>query len=107
VADKTQDKVRELRELVVAYTKQETIDPLKGLARYAGFGIGGAVLIGVGVLFLGIGLLRLLQEETGTALTGNWSWVPYAVAVAGMAIVIALSFAAVNRASRRKNRRKS
>ena len=107
MADKTQDKVRELRELVVAYTKQETIDPLKGLARYAGLGIGGSILLGTGVLFLGIGLLRVLQDETGTALTGNWSWVPYAVTIVGMAIVIALAFAAVNRVSRRRKKQKA
>jgi hypothetical protein len=107
VADKTQDKVRELRELVVAYTKQETIDPLKGLARYAGFGIGGAVLLGAGVLFLGIGLLRLLQDETGTAFTGNWSWVPYAITIAAMGIVIAAAFGAVNRISRRRKKQKT
>ena len=107
MADKTQDKVRELRELVVAYTKQETIDPLKGLARYAGLGIAGSILLGMGVLFLGIGLLRVLQEETGTAFTGNWSWVPYAITIAGMAIVIGLAFSAVNRISRRRKKQKA
>jgi len=28
-----------------------------------------------------IGVLRLLQTETGTALKGDWSWVPYAVVI--------------------------
>ena len=42
----------------------------------------------VGLLLLLIGVLRLLQEETGSALTGNWSWVPYfVVAVLGIGVV--------------------
>jgi hypothetical protein len=51
----------------------------------------GSLLIAVGVLLVLIGILRLLQADTGTALTGDWSWVPYfavsflGVAVAGVA----------------------
>jgi hypothetical protein len=77
VADNPQDTIRELRELVLAYAKQETVEPLKGLGRYAGFGIGAALLSGFGAIFISIGLLRLIQDETGVHLTGNWSWVPY------------------------------
>jgi len=84
VADNPQQTVRELQELVVAYAKQETIDPLKGMARFAGFGIAGALLVGVGVAFMSIGMLRGLQSLSGWAVHGNWSWVPY------IAVVIAL-----------------
>jgi len=84
VADNPQQTVRELQELVVAYSKQETIEPLKGMARFAGFGIAGALLVGVGVAFMSIGMLRGLQSLSGWAVHGNWSWVPY------IAVVIAL-----------------
>jgi hypothetical protein len=30
-------------------------------------------------VFLGLAGLRALQSETDTALTGNWSWAPYAI----------------------------
>jgi hypothetical protein len=92
LADNPQETIRELRELVVAYAKQETVEPLKGLRNYAVFGIAGAFLLGVGVVFLAIGGLRALQTETGTTFTGNWSWAPYAIVVAGALLIAGLSW---------------
>jgi len=71
--------VIELRDLVVAYLKQQTLVPLQKLGRYIGFGVLGSLLMGFGVLFLGVSLLRLLQEHTGDTFTGDWSWVPYLI----------------------------
>ena len=79
----------QLRELVVQYTKQETIDPLKSMGKYIGFGVGGAVLLGLGFTFLAMSLLRVLQTET-TAFGGNWSWVPYAIVLVSSAAVAVL-----------------
>jgi hypothetical protein len=84
VADNPQQTVRELQELVVAYAKQETLDPLKGMARYVGFGLAGAMLTGLGVSFLAMAALRGMQSNRGWLVNGNWSWVPY------VAVVIAL-----------------
>jgi hypothetical protein len=75
-------------KLTIDYLKQETIGPLKGLGRFLLWGTAGSIAIAVGVLLLLVGILRLLQTETGTALTGNWSWVPYmAVLVLGVAVI--------------------
>ena len=71
--------VVELRELVIAYVKQETVVPLRQLGRYIGFGIVGSLLLGMGVVLLGMGGLRALQTETGSTFTGNWSWAPYGI----------------------------
>ena len=79
-------------QLTVDYLKQETVQPLRGLGRYLYMGILAAFCVAFGLLLILIGILRLLQTETGTALTGNWSWVPYAV-VLFLGIVI-LAFAA-------------
>jgi len=68
-------------QLTVDYVKQETIEPLRGLDRFLGFGIIGSFALAFGLLLILLGVLRLLQTETGTALTGDWSWVPYAVVI--------------------------
>ena len=89
----------ELWELTTAYAKQETIDPLKGLGRFLGFGIPGALLLGIGVSLLLLSGLRALQTETGTAFTGSWSWAPYLIVAVGGVLLIGL---ALLRISRRK-----
>jgi hypothetical protein len=68
-------------QLTVDYLKQETIEPLRGLGRFLYMGIAGSFFLAGGILLILIGVLRLLQTETGTALTGDWSWVPYAVVI--------------------------
>lgn len=101
MADNPQDTVRELKELIVTYAKQETIDPLKGLGRYIGFGLAGAALLGTGIFFLAVGALRGLQTQTDTALTGNWSWVPYLVVVVALAALAGLAWLARGRRKER------
>jgi hypothetical protein len=78
--------LRELWELVVAYFKQETAVPLQQLARVVALGLAGAALLGFGVVFLTLGGLRALQEETGSTFTGNWSWVPYLIMTAALLV---------------------
>jgi hypothetical protein len=85
--------LQELRELVVAYFKQETLGPARNLGRYVAFGVAGSAALGLGVSLLLLGVLRLLQTETGTAFEGNWSWVPYISVLATSGIVIALALA--------------
>jgi hypothetical protein len=75
-------------QLTVDYLKQETIAPLRGLGRFLYMGIAGSFCLAFGILLILLGVLRLLQTETGTALTGDWSWVPYAVVVVlGLAVI--------------------
>ena len=58
-------------QLTVDYLKQETIEPLKGLGRFLYMGIAGSFFLAGGILLILIGILRLLQTETGTALDGR------------------------------------
>jgi hypothetical protein len=64
VADKApKQQVDELRQLVVDYARQETVDPLKDLGKYIAWGLAGAILLGTGVVFVAIAVVRLLQTE--------------------------------------------
>lgn len=90
----------ELRELVVAYAKQETLDPIRDLGRFLAFGVSGSLALGVGVCLLLLGGLRLLQSETGDAFTGHWSWVPYVTVLAAAGVVVALALIGRARSTR-------
>jgi hypothetical protein len=92
-----QQTIQELKDLVVAYFKQETLDPLKGLGRYLLFGLLAALLLGTGVFFLAMSGLRALQTETGTTFTGNWSWAPYGIVVAVLLALAGIAWTARSR----------
>ena len=84
-------------QLTVDYLKQEVVEPLRGLGRFLYMGIAGSFFLAFGLLLILLGVLRLLQTETGTALDGDWSWVPYAVTVVlgvGIIAVAALRISA-------------
>lgn len=85
-----QQTIQELKELVVAYFRQEAVDPLKQLGRYLGFGIAGGLMLAIAVFAGAMALLRALQTETGDTFTNNWSWAPYAIVVVALVAVSAL-----------------
>ena len=102
MADDPQQTVRELKDLVIAYAKQEAVDPLRGLGRFIAFGLAGALLIGTGFGFVAVGALRALQGNRGWLVHGNWSWTPYAFVMIGLFVVAALTWTARSRRGRAK-----
>jgi hypothetical protein len=78
-------------QLVIDYVKQETIGPLKGVGRFLAFGIAGSLALCVGLVLLLVGLLRLLQTETGTTFAGNLTWLPYVIVAVAALLVIGLA----------------
>jgi H+/Cl- antiporter ClcA len=72
---------RELVDLVIAYAKQETLEPLKGLGKRAALGLGGALLLGIGGIFCSMAALRAMQSETDFFERHNLSYLPYFVTV--------------------------
>ncbi len=89
--------INELKSLVIDYAKQETIRPLRSLGQYLGWGIAGSVMIALGGLFLTVGILRVLQTQTGGAFDGGWSFVPYLIVFVITVIVLGLLGTAVRR----------
>lgn len=85
----------ELKDMTVAYARQETIDPLKGLGRFVVFGIGGSFMLGIGVVLLTLGGLRALQTQTSSTFEGNWSWAPYAITLVLLVALAALAAKAI------------
>lgn len=100
MADKdpdSQHNVSELLDLTKAYAMQETVEPIKGLGKFIGYGVGAAVAGGMSVILLLLGVLRLLQRETAPHLTGKLSWIPYLITMAIAGIVMAIALAAIGR----------
>ena len=86
-----QKSLGEIFELTKAYAKQETVDPIKGLGKFVGFGLGAAALGALSIGLLIVGVLRVLQTETGAHLTGSLTWVPYLITLVITVIALALT----------------
>jgi hypothetical protein len=82
-------------ELIKGYARQETLDHLKGMGRWVGFGIAGATCLSIGIVLLVVGLLRLLQVVGDDVFYGFWSIVPYLIALLVCGVVVALALSRV------------
>lgn len=72
--------VGEVIDLVKGYARQETLGPLKHAGRWIGFGVAGALLLGLGGALVALGLLRLLQGID--FFDGNKNFLPYLITLA-------------------------
>ena len=84
------DSIGEVVDLVKAYALQETVGPLKGAGKWLAMGAIGALLLGLGLSLVVLGLLRLMQVEWATSARGSWSWVAYLIA-----LLVTVGFAAL------------
>lgn len=92
--------IGELKTLLVGYGRQEIVTPLTQLGRTLKLGVLGALSIGVGLIFLAVAGLRLLQTEASGVFDGNMSALPYLVVLVGLLVVLASVFALRNQTSR-------
>ena len=81
----------EFVQLVRDYAQQETLEPLQGLGRFVAFGVAGSILLALGTGMLLLGILRVLQTETGSTFTGHLSWVPYVIVAVVALLVLGLA----------------
>jgi uncharacterized BrkB/YihY/UPF0761 family membrane protein len=89
----------ELFELVKAYVRQETLGPLRGASRWLALGTAAALVLGLGLTLLMLGLLRLLQTEWDGVATGRWSWVPYLIVLVVVAALLLITLSRINKKS--------
>jgi len=94
-AKKAEDdaSVGEVIDFVKAYAKQETLGPLKGAGSWLGYGLAAAFALGLGLILLLVGLLRMLQTEWDRSSTGNLSWLAYLITLivaAGLLVITIL-----------------
>jgi hypothetical protein len=95
--DEEPPSIGELVDVVRDYAKQETIGPLKGAGRWIGAGLAGAVLLGIGLSLVLLGVLRLIQTEWDRAATGSLSWLAYLIVLVLCLGLIALTVSRINR----------
>ena len=91
-------------DLVKTYAKQETLGPLKGAGRWLAAGAAGALLLGIGLVLMLLGALRLIQTELPNLGRGGWSFLPYAIVLGACAMVIVFSITRINKTSLNKER---
>ncbi len=96
----------ELKLMVTDYAKQQTVEPLKNLGKWAAFGVVGGVMLTIGAFLAGLGFLRLFQKfsflsETcdvgGVATTCDttWTFVPYLMVFALLVAAAGACFSAM------------
>lgn len=98
-----QGQIRETIDLIFKYLKQETLTPLKSILKFALFGLSGAIFLGAGAILVLLGILRLLQSETGSSFTGNLTWLPYLITL-GIAAIVAFVAIRVGKINQRRSR---
>ena len=91
------DQIKELWQLVLAYFKQETVEPVRNLGRFVLFGLAGSLVLGLGLILLMLAGLRALQTETGTHFQGNNSWIPYVIVLIASVILIGAAVAGISK----------
>ncbi len=94
--------IPELIEFVRAYAKQETIDPLRGVGRWIAFGAAGAFCLGLGLVVVLIGVLRLVEEEWGRTSSGSLSWLAYLITLVVAIGLLALTLMRIKKTTLNK-----
>ncbi|MEQ8436107.1 MAG: phage holin family protein [Ilumatobacter fluminis] len=89
--------VGEVVDYVKRYAKQETLGPLKGAGTWIAMGAAAAVSLGIGIIILLLGLLRVLQVETDMGTSEWWSWVPYLIVILVGAAITAIVVSRINK----------
>jgi len=89
-------------EFVKTYAKQETLGPLKGAGSWMAFGVAGAFALGIGLVLMMLGVLRLFQAEISWAAGGSWSWTAYTFVLLITSVLLVLTIMRIKKATLNK-----
>jgi len=89
---------KDVIELVVAYAKQETIEPLRDAGRWIMWGLASMTFVSGGVILIILGILRLVQSALGEGFEGTWSWVAYGISMCGCLAVVGFALQKMRKA---------
>jgi len=95
--------VGDLVDSVKQYARQETLEPIKGAIRWVAVGSVAALCLGLALVFVALGVLRLSQDLGGTVLDGSWSFLHYLITLCVVAVLVVVTFSRVSRRSLAKD----
>ena len=98
------EQVTDLVDSVKAYARQETIEPLRGAARWVAVGTLAAISLGLSMVFVALAVLRLSQDLGGTSLDGSWSFVHYLITLVVVSALVGVSFSRISQRSLAKGK---
>lgn len=99
---RSSDPVVDLVDSVKQYAKQETVEPIRGAARWVAVGTLASSSLGLALVFFALAVLRLSQDLGGTVLDDGWSFVHYVIALIVVLACVALSVSRIQRKSLNK-----
>lgn len=84
------DDIGSVIDYVKGYARQEIVAPVQNAPKWIGFGLGGAMAFGVGLMFVVLGVLRFMQTEYPRVFHRvGWSLVMYVAGLVVCGLVIA------------------
>lgn len=86
-------------ETVKEYARQETVEPIRGAARWVAVGTVASLCLGVAMLYAALAVLRLSQDLGGSALDGSWSFLHYLVTAVVLAVLVKVTISRIGRTS--------
>ena len=93
------DHVTDLVDTVKQYARQETIDPIRGAARWVAVGTVASLSLGLALVFFSLAVLRLSQYIGGQSMSASWSFVHYFITFIVVAGLVALSLSRIQQRS--------
>lgn len=86
-------------ETLKGYARQELVGPLRGAGNWIAFGAAGAFALGLGLLYVILGTLRLLQTEWERSSSGSLSWLAYLIVFILTVLLLALTISRIKKST--------